>query len=597
MDVATVKSNYVEPSSAGKTDVSSADQLLMDFSAAVAGRIKQTGSAAEQSKGALVGRLDAKIGITSGAHSHQDVSEQARRNENNTPDITDPPHETRNSDQDSRAEAPAPRERSNTENMHDDHPVRTDAQQETASHDAPVKHDSSQHETSSSNNPAVTDTASQNSADGHVAKNPQTATGEEAAIAALASGIVQQVNVGNTAQATPDTTDKADGQKATAVGDDTAKQPASKGQGTVLSAEKGQKAGETGGEVVKDGSEPMQKANGSKSKSDAPAQPGQNTHVKAEAQTSGEKGATVAQQQAADLSNKIGNDQSLAVNVTVTKASEELVSKPSASLAGPVITKTESESLPTTAVQASAKGQTQQAGTHGMENQPGQNGSDGKEQNQAQAQLQAAQAQAAKSTSNVGDVKLNVSTDTANVAQTIKVGGMEGASSSQTVIQSDNAQHAQKPTAAAQQQNTPHSQARAHVTDQVSVQISKAISDGIDKINIQLKPAHLGRVDVTLEMTKDGHVTAVISADNKDTLDLLKQDSRELEKALREAGMNLNSSDLSFSMRGRGDQESGTDDHRSAKAAPIKEPLLEELLNVQPTRSDVISANRVDITA
>ncbi|MFC1674244.1 flagellar hook-length control protein FliK, partial [Pseudomonadota bacterium] len=155
----------------------------------------------------------------------------------------------------------------------------------------------------------------------------------------------------------------------------------------------------------------------------------------------------------------------------------------------------------------------------------------------------------------------------------------------------------QQAAAPAKQAHNPGAQSRAQVTEQVTVQISKALNDGMDKIRIQLKPAHLGRVDVQLEMTQDGRVTAVISADNKDTLDLLKQDSRELERALREAGLDLNSGDLSFNMRGENGSEQEVADDKSGRGAPVQEPTLEELLDAQPGRRDIITEDRVDITA
>jgi len=44
---------------------------------------------------------------------------------------------------------------------------------------------------------------------------------------------------------------------------------------------------------------------------------------------------------------------------------------------------------------------------------------------------------------------------------------------------------------------------------------------------------------------------AVVTADNKDTLDLLRRDSSELQRALAEAGMDLDSGDLNFNLRGQ----------------------------------------------
>jgi len=92
--------------------------------------------------------------------------------------------------------------------------------------------------------------------------------------------------------------------------------------------------------------------------------------------------------------------------------------------------------------------------------------------------------------------------------------------------------------------------------EQVSTQIAMAAKDGVDRIKVQLHPAELGRIDIKLELGNDGRVIAVISADNQDSLDLLKQDSKQLEQALKDAGFETGSDSLSFSLnQGQGDNE------------------------------------------
>lgn len=87
--------------------------------------------------------------------------------------------------------------------------------------------------------------------------------------------------------------------------------------------------------------------------------------------------------------------------------------------------------------------------------------------------------------------------------------------------------------------------------DQVSVHITKAIKNGIDRIDIQLKPQSLGRIDVHLEMTGDGRVTATVTAETRQALELLQNDSRALEQALQQAGLKTDSNSLNFNLRGQ----------------------------------------------
>ena len=121
-------------------------------------------------------------------------------------------------------------------------------------------------------------------------------------------------------------------------------------------------------------------------------------------------------------------------------------------------------------------------------------------------------------------------------------------------------QNAAAKAAAARPFNLP----RQAVVDQVTVQITKAINSGADKINIQLKPASLGRVDVQLEVGHDGRAIAVITADNKDTLDLLQKDAKDLEQALEDAGLQMDQDSLNFNLR---EQEEQADEDASAGLA------------------------------
>ena len=85
--------------------------------------------------------------------------------------------------------------------------------------------------------------------------------------------------------------------------------------------------------------------------------------------------------------------------------------------------------------------------------------------------------------------------------------------------------------------------------EQVSVQIQKAVLSGTDKINIKLHPAHLGRVEVRLDIAADGQLSAVIMAEKPETLELLQRDIKGLEKALQQAGLDTNSNSFNFGLK------------------------------------------------
>ena len=88
------------------------------------------------------------------------------------------------------------------------------------------------------------------------------------------------------------------------------------------------------------------------------------------------------------------------------------------------------------------------------------------------------------------------------------------------------------------------------VAEQVAINVHQAVKSGTDHIQIQLQPAHLGTIDVKLNVNHDGRVTVVVSADRSDTLNLLQQDASGLTQALRDAGLQADNSSLSFNLRG-----------------------------------------------
>jgi flagellar hook-length control protein FliK len=145
---------------------------------------------------------------------------------------------------------------------------------------------------------------------------------------------------------------------------------------------------------------------------------------------------------------------------------------------------------------------------------------------------------------------------------------------------------------------------RQPVADQVSVQINKAIKAGLDRISIQLRPENLGRVDVKMDISRDGGVSVAIIADNKDTMELLQRDAKELLKALADAGLKAGSGDLNFNLRGEQNQNSTNgDDSGSSKNSNRDNADTNDNLNADNPNlaaheiGDIITETRVDVRA
>ncbi len=138
------------------------------------------------------------------------------------------------------------------------------------------------------------------------------------------------------------------------------------------------------------------------------------------------------------------------------------------------------------------------------------------------------------------------------------------------------------------------------VPEQVRVRIAHAIANGHDRIEIRLKPAELGRLDIRLDLAGDGRVQATITADNRQTLELLRADARGLERALQDAGLRTDSGGLSFNLRGDGDAPSRERSLETRGDEAGARAIAEDEAAADPVMPGVASASatgRIDIRA
>ncbi len=105
---------------------------------------------------------------------------------------------------------------------------------------------------------------------------------------------------------------------------------------------------------------------------------------------------------------------------------------------------------------------------------------------------------------------------------------------------------------------TPAAQPQPAVTDQVLVHIRQAVKTGASEIRVHLEPAHLGKVDVRLDISADGRTGIIVTADNRDSLDTLQREARYLERALNDIGLKTDAGNLNFNLRGGQQQQAGS---------------------------------------
>ena len=91
----------------------------------------------------------------------------------------------------------------------------------------------------------------------------------------------------------------------------------------------------------------------------------------------------------------------------------------------------------------------------------------------------------------------------------------------------------------------------------IALQMARNLQKGISRFEIRLDPPEMGRIDVRMEIRKDGHVVAHMSVERPETLDLLQRDARALQQALNNAGLQADNDSLNFSLKDQSGDTSG----------------------------------------
>jgi flagellar hook-length control protein FliK len=83
----------------------------------------------------------------------------------------------------------------------------------------------------------------------------------------------------------------------------------------------------------------------------------------------------------------------------------------------------------------------------------------------------------------------------------------------------------------------------------LAVEIAASVQGGKTHFEIRLDPAELGRIDVRIDVDRNGQVTSHLTVEKPETLSMLRQDAPQLQQALNDAGLKSGSGGLQFSLR------------------------------------------------
>ncbi len=134
--------------------------------------------------------------------------------------------------------------------------------------------------------------------------------------------------------------------------------------------------------------------------------------------------------------------------------------------------------------------------------------------------------------------------DTPDAPSDTKTDPLLMAQSAQGAVQKTDFAAALKPATAPYQQPSPQIN-----LPQLAFEMASQIKAGNSHFQIRLDPPEMGRIDVKMDIDHTGNLHAKLTVERADTLDLLQRDSRGLERALQQAGVDHSRTNLEFSLK------------------------------------------------
>ncbi|MDA7948686.1 MAG: flagellar hook-length control protein FliK [Hyphomicrobiaceae bacterium] len=86
----------------------------------------------------------------------------------------------------------------------------------------------------------------------------------------------------------------------------------------------------------------------------------------------------------------------------------------------------------------------------------------------------------------------------------------------------------------------------------LAVHIAHQANNGAKRFDIRLDPPELGRIEVRLDVSREGQVMTHLVVERAETLDLLLRDAKQLERALQDAGLDTSDKGMKFSLKDQG---------------------------------------------
>ncbi len=147
----------------------------------------------------------------------------------------------------------------------------------------------------------------------------------------------------------------------------------------------------------------------------------------------------------------------------------------------------------------------------------------------------------------------------------------------------------------ATQQTTSHSSLAqtASLQEQVAFSIKNNAPKGKSEINLQLRPDSLGRLNIKIDINKEGQTFIVVTAERTETRDLLQKDSQQLMELLEQSDLEISDDNMSYSLFN--DQERQAFEERREAPADVNKTQEKESPVHANTTTPLISLGMSEI--
>jgi chemotaxis protein MotD len=108
----------------------------------------------------------------------------------------------------------------------------------------------------------------------------------------------------------------------------------------------------------------------------------------------------------------------------------------------------------------------------------------------------------------------------------------------------------------------------------LAIEIAARVLAGRNRFEIRLDPPELGRIEVRLDIDRSGQITSRLLVERAETLDVLRRDAHELERALNQAGLKTGDNGLQFALRDQGFANRNAGDRPDAARLVVTEQEL-----------------------